>query len=264
MIGSVAHHITSDPLLLALPVAVAAGLVSFLSPCVLPLVPGYLGFITGLSGAQLAGEAASGQQPRGRTGLRILAAGLLFVLGFSIVFVSFGAAFGGLGQTLREHETMLNRVFGVFTIMLGLAFCGLLGFLPLVGREFRVHRTPRAGLVGAPLLGVMFALGWTPCIGPTLAAVLGLAASTDGTTARRGAVLAFAYCFGLGLPFLVTGLAFERSLGAFRVVRRHYRLVTALGGGLLIVVGLAELTGTWQTTIDWLQSNTPWNPSLPL
>ena len=262
MIASASHHVASDPILFALPVAMAAGLVSFLSPCVLPLVPGYLAFITGFSGAELAGEAGDGQGRRRL--LHVLLAGTLFVLGFSVVFVSFGAAFGSLGQLLREHQTTLDVVFGTVTIILGLAFCGVLRFVPGVGREFRIHRVPRAGLVGAPMLGAMFGLGWTPCIGPTLATVLGLAASTVGTTARRGAVLAFAYCLGLGLPFLLTGALFQEALSVFGAVKRHYRLIMGLGGGMLVLIGTAEVTGAWRGLVDWLQTAITWNIDLPL
>ena len=262
MIAAASHHVASDPLLLALPIAVAAGLVSFLSPCVLPLVPGYLSFITGLSGAELAGEASAGGKRAAVP--RALLASILFVLGFSLVFVSFGAAFGGLGQLLRSHQEALDRLFGTVTILLGLAFCGVLAFLPVVGSEFRLHRTTRAGVVGAPMLGAMFGLGWTPCIGPTLAAVLGLAASTDGATARRGAALAFAYCVGLGLPFVITGAVLAPALAGFRVVKRHYRLVTTAGGLMLVGIGLAEITGQWRSLVDWMQTALAWNMTLPL
>ena len=155
-------------------------------------------------------------------------------------------------------------MFGALTIVLGLAFCGLLRFVPLLAREVRFHRTPRAGLVGAPVLGAMFALGWTPCIGPTLSAVLGLAASTDGATAWRGAGLALAYCLGLGVPFVAAGIAFERALGAFAAVKRHYGLVTGIGGVMLVAIGVAEATGAWRHLVTWLQTNLTWNVNLPL
>ena len=250
--------VTDGPLVLGVLFAGAAGLVSFLSPCVLPLVPGYLSFVTGLSGADLADAptaprvAAEGdtlvrpaRPVMGHRRGRVLAGSLLFVLGFSVVFVSEGLLFGSLGGLLLDHREVVERVLGVFTIGMGLAFLGL---IPGLQRQARLSRLPAVGIAGAPLLGVVFGLGWTPCLGPTLAAVQGLA-FTQGT-AGRGAVLTFAYCLGLGLPFIATGLAFRRALGAFAVVKRHYRLVTNVGGGLLVLVGLLLATGLWtQVTI---------------
>lgn len=222
--------VLSGPLLLAMPVALLAGLVSFLSPCVLPLVPGYLGYATGLSGADLA--TSTGPTPtsvRARGAGRMALGGLLFVLGFSVVFVSFGAVFGGVGRRLLVHQAGLTRVAGVLTILMGLVFSGVLSRVPFFSRDVRIRRLPAAGLAGAPLLGFVFGLGWAPCIGPTLAAVLTLAFSTGG--AARGAFLSFVYCLGLGLPFILAGLALRRSLAAFAVVKRHYRAVMAAGGG---------------------------------
>lgn len=232
---SFSRVVLSGSLALAIPVALLAGVVSFLSPCVLPLVPGYLSYVTGLSGADLA-DRAGGSVHRGRTVLGTL----LFVLGFSAVFVSLGALFGGIGSTLLEYQDAITRVLGALTIVLGLAF---LGVLPGMQREFRVHRAPAAGLVGAPLLGVLFGLGWTPCIGPTLGAVQSLALSS--ASAGRGALLTFAYCIGLGLPFIAAAVAFHRALGAFGWVKRHYVWVMRLGGGMLIVLGLLLVTGLW-------------------
>ena len=254
--------VTDGPLLFALPVAAAAGLVSFLSPCVLPLVPGYRSYVTGLTGADLAGPAQSEQlaapepvggraegallvatppataaAPRGR----VLAGSVLFVLGFSAVFVSEGALFGGLGAALLVHQEIVDRLLGALTVLLGLSFLGL---VPGLQREVRFHRLPAAGLAGAPLLGVLFGVGWTPCIGPTLGAVQTLAYTQ--ASAGRGAILTAAYCLGLGVPFVLTGLAFRRALGAFAVVKRHYALVMRIGGGLLVVVGLLLVSGLWE------------------
>ncbi len=258
--------VTDGPLLFALPVAAAAGLVSFLSPCVLPLVPGYLSYVTGLTGADLSGRAepqgaepqprppqasderaegallvaaepATAAAPRGR----VLAGSVLFVLGFSAVFVSEGALFGGLGAALLVHRDIVDRVLGALTVLLGLSFLGL---VPGLQREVRFHRLPAAGLAGAPLLGVLFGVGWTPCIGPTLGAVQTLAYTQ--ASAGRGAILTAAYCLGLGVPFVLTGLAFRRALGAFAVVKRHYALVMRIGGGLLVVVGLLLVSGLWE------------------
>ncbi len=239
---SFANAVTDGPLLVAAPVAAAAGLVSFLSPCVLPLVPGYLSYVTGLSGADLAQDTAQGDVLV-RTSVRrtrVLAGSTLFVLGFSFVFVCEGLLFGHLGALLVDHRKEIERVLGVMTIVLGLAF---MGFIPGLQREVRIHRLPAAGLAGAPLLGVLFGIGWTPCLGPTLAAVQGLAYTQ--ASAGRGALLTAAYCLGLGIPFILTAIAFRRALGAFAVVKRHYAVVMGIGGGLLVVIGVLLVTGLW-------------------
>ena len=252
--------VTDGSLLVAVPVAVTAGLVSFLSPCVLPLVPGYLSFVTGLTGEELGdtrqanGAAAPAGQAAGKvTGDtlvrapvqprrgRVLAGASLFVLGFSAVFITSGALFGSLGSLLLEHKTVVDRVLGVLTVLLGLAFMGL---IPGMQREVRFHRLPSPGLAGAPLLGVLFGVGWTPCLGPTLAAVQTLAYRE--ASAGRGALLTAAYCAGLGIPFLLTAVAFRRALGAFAIVKRHYALVMRIGGLMLVVVGLLLVSGLWE------------------
>ena len=229
----------SGSLLLAVPVALVAGLVSFFSPCVVPLLPGYLSYATGLSGADL--ESAR----RGR----MVAGSLLFVAGFSFVFVSLGTLSGALGDWLFTNMRPISVVLGVLTILVGIAF---LGFLPFLQRDVRVHRVPAVGLAAAPLLGVLFGLGWTPCIGPTLSAVQ-LLALHEGT-AGRGALLSVAYCLGLGFPFIVAALAFRRMLGAIRWVRRHQVWVTRTGGLMLIMVGLLLVTGVWDLWINDLRS----------
>ena len=217
-------------LLLAVPVALVAGLVSFFSPCVVPLLPGYLSYTTGLSGADLASAR------RGR----MLAGSLLFVLGFSFVFVSFGALFGAVGDWLWRYQHQVTLVLGVFTIAVGIAF---LGALPWLQRDWRVHKVPAVGLAAAPLLGVLFGLGWTPCIGPTLGAIQSLAVNEG--SAERGALLSLFYCLGLGLPFIIAALAYRRMLGAVGWVRRHQQWVTRLGGLMLIAVGVLLVTGWW-------------------
>jgi cytochrome c-type biogenesis protein len=239
MHADVAHTVASGSLLLALPIALAAGVVSFLSPCVLPLVPGYLSYVTGMVGADLD-EARKG---------RVLLGSVLFVLGFTFVFVSFGLAFGGLGALLLTHQSVITKVLGVLTIVLGLAFMGV---IPGFSRDVRVHRWPTTfGLVGAPLLGVLFGLGWTPCIGPTLSVVLTLAA-TQGS-AGRGAILSAVYCLGLGIPFVLVGLLFRRTAGALGAVKRHYRVVMTTGGVLLVAVGVLLTTGVWAHLVAHLQ-----------
>lgn len=228
---STAETVTTGSLLLAVPVALLAGLVSFLSPCVLPLVPGYVGYVTGLAGQDL-GEAKRG---------RILAGTSLFVLGFSAVFVSYGAAFGSLGAELVEHEATVNKVLGAVTIVLGLSF---LGWLPGMRRDLRLlHRAPKGGLLGAPLLGVLFGVGWTPCIGPTLGAVQSLAFTS--ASAQRGAFLTFVYCLGLGLPFIAVGLGMRRAMGAIGWVRAHHLAVMRTGGAMLCLLGVLLVTGAW-------------------
>ncbi|WP_119286742.1 cytochrome c biogenesis protein CcdA [Streptomyces sp. YIM 130001] len=226
-------------LLLALPIALLAGLVSFFSPCVLPLVPGYLSYVTGVSGADLA-EAKRG---------RMAAGAGLFVLGFTAVFVSTGALFGGIGSTLLEHREVITKVFGALTILLGLFFMGAMP--SITRREFRFHNRPTTGLVGAPMLGALFGLGWVPCIGPTLGAVQTLALSE--ASAGRGAILTVAYCLGLGVPFVLAAVAFRRTLGAFAWVKRHYVWVMRIGGVMMIATGLLLVTGVWDSIVSEMQ-----------
>jgi cytochrome c-type biogenesis protein len=255
--------VTDGPLLVAAAVAALVGLVSFASPCVLPLVPGYLSYVAGLAGAGArttipapapagVGGATTAVRPaldeRSPRGRMVLGA-LLFVLGFTVVFVAFGAAFGGLGRLLLQHADVLTRVFGVVTIVMGLAF---LGWLPFLQRTARFSARPVTGLAGAPLLGVVFGLGWTPCLGPTLAAVNSLAYAQ--ATAGRGALLGVAYCLGLGVPFVLVALGARWALGATSFLRRHARTVTRLGGALLVVVGLLLVTGAWTEMMGWLRS----------
>ncbi|GAA2103342.1 cytochrome c biogenesis protein CcdA [Kitasatospora saccharophila] len=232
----------SGALVLALPIALAAGLVSFFSPCVLPLVPGYLSYVTGFSAADLS-------DARGARRGRMLAGSLLFVLGFAAVFVSGGALFGSFGQTLQDHKRIISIVMGVLTVLMGLSFMGLLPGFTM--RELRSHRRPAIGLAGAPLLGLVFGIGWTPCIGPTLAAIQGLA--FNQASAGRGALLMAVYCVGLGVPFVLAALAFRRALGAFGWVKRHYQWVMRIGGGMLVAVGLALVTGVWDALVNQLQ-----------
>jgi len=309
--GGIGHLVLSGPLILAVPVAAAAGAVTFLSPCVLPLVPGYLSYVAGMSGVDAqASPAAGNDRPAGTGGTaaagstvaagsaaaadgavaadgtaakpgpapgaggsgggtavkapaatvaaspgrpRTVTGTALFVLGFSVVFATEGVAFGGLGSVLRTHIAGLTQILGGFTIILGLMFAGVFDRFPVTGRIIRPSVRPRAGLAGAPVLGVLFGLSWTPCIGPTLSVVMGLALTSG--TAVRGAVLMFVYGLGLGIPFLIVALLFQRGMTTFGFARRHARLITRVGGALLVAVGVLELTGTWTAAMQWIQTH---------
>jgi len=230
LLAGTQQTVLDGSLVLAVPVSMAAGLVSFASPCVLPLVPGYLGYVTGLTGVDLE------DQHRGR----MVAGMALFVLGFTAVYVVLGATVGALGGLIQGHATAISRVLGVVTVGLGLIY---LGVLPKLQGESRLDVRPVAGLAGAPLLGAVFALGWTACTSPTLGAILAL--TGIGGNPVRGALLATAYCLGLGIPFLLAGLAYRQVMGAVAVVRRHRGLVTRAGGLMLVVVGVLITSGVW-------------------
>lgn len=231
-LGGWARDAVNGSLLLGIPVAMLAGLASFFSPCVLPLLPGYLSYATGLSAA----EVLEGRGARGR----MLLGSLGFVLGFAAVFIASGAIAGSLGAWLLTHARTLTIVLGALTIVLGLMFAGVLKFGQ---REFRIHGVPAVGAAASPLLGVLFGLGWTPCIGPTLGVVLSL--SMNEGSAVRGAILALAYALGLGIPFIVAAIAFVRMSRAVALVKRHQRAVMRLGGAAMVLVGLAMVTGVW-------------------
>ena len=230
--------VTDGALIPAAGVALLVGVIGFLSPCVLPLVPGYLSYVAGLAGA----DDTVGRQRRMVTGA------LLFVLGFTAVFVATGALFGTLGSSIAVHRVLLERVFGVITVAMGLVFMGRFKFMQ---REFKVHKLPQAGLFGAPLLGLTFGLAWTPCLTPTFSAVYGLAA-TQGT-AGRGAVLSVVYCLGLGVPFVLVAMGLGWVSNALTLVRKHARLVSQIGGGVLIVMGILLLSGVWDHWMDYLR-----------
>jgi len=230
--------ILNGSMLAAIPMALLAGLVSFLSPCVLPLVPGYLGFVSGMSGG-------NHEASRKRT----LIGAALFVLGFSLVFVSFGAAFGGIGAVVYASGLQwVQRILGIFVFALGFVMIGQFSFMQ---RTFKMQVSGKLGLFGAPLLGVAFGLGWTPCIGPTLAAVLSLA-SNSGDPAK-GALLAFIYALGIGLPFMAIAAGFSWATKSVGFVKRHIRSFNIGGGVLLMILGLLLVTGIWNRFAAWLQ-----------
>jgi cytochrome c-type biogenesis protein len=236
-VSAFATTVTDGPLIAAAGAAALVGVVGFLSPCVLPLVPGYLSYVTGLGGAE--------QDPRPR---RMLAGAALFVAGFSVIFIASGAILGVVGQTIAADRLTLERVAGVITIVMGLVF---LGRIRPMQRTLRLHRLPRAGLAGAPLLGAAFGLAWTPCLTPTVAAVYALSISQD--TAGRGAVLAAAYCLGLGVPFLLVAGGFGWVSGTLAFLRSHHRAIGAIGGGLLVVMGVLLLSGAWDHWMNALR-----------
>jgi cytochrome c-type biogenesis protein len=237
--------VSGGPLVAAIGVAALAGLVSFLSPCNLPLLPGYLSYVTGLAGADLADAL---DRPSAAARGRILLGVGGFVGGVTAVFAVTALLAASLGRALQTHAEVVQVAVGAVVIVLGLAFIGL----PGLQREWRIRRLPAAGLAGAPLLGVAFALSWVPCTGPTLGAVMGLTL-VDGSTGRATA-LVLAYCLGVGLPFLVFGLGFRKLIGLHRAIRRHNQWVTRVGGAMLIAVGLALVTGGWDDFMIWLRA----------
>jgi cytochrome c-type biogenesis protein len=232
MSGFVVNHILDGFLLTAFPIAVLAGLISFISPCVLPLVPGYLSFAAGFSNA------------RGK----IFLGSILFVLGFSALFISYGVLFGELGARIATNEEVITRVLGLLTILMGAIFLGAFPFMPTI--KPRISTT--GGLVGAPLLGFLFGVGWTPCIGPALASVQALA--FQESSAVRGAVLSFGYCLGLGLPFIASGLFLDKSEKLRKILVKSGNKVSKVGGALLIVIGVLQLTGLWTNLMIDLRS----------
>jgi cytochrome c-type biogenesis protein len=226
------EQIFSGVLVAAFPFAFIAGIVSFLSPCVLPLVPGYLSFAAGFSVS------------RGK----VFLGSLLFVFGFSAVFVSYGALFGGLGNQLSANEEMISRVLGLITIFLGFIFYGRFPFSPTIRPKMRTT----GGLLGAPLLGVLFGIGWTPCIGPALAAVQTLA--FQESSAIRGAVLSFGYCLGLGLPFILSGLSLDKSAKLRSLIYRRGDVISKIGGVFLIAIGVLQVLGFWNQILNSMRS----------
>ncbi|MFI6364477.1 cytochrome c biogenesis CcdA family protein [Nocardia sp. NPDC050630] len=263
----------TGPLLLALGACVLAGLVSFASPCVVPLVPGYLSYLAGLVGAEappatavqaksLGGAAVSVDRAAARTGrIRVAGAAGLFVAGFTVVFVLATATVFGVIQTLNVNRELLQRVGGVVTILMGLVFIGL---VPALQRDTRMEPRRLTGIVGAPLLGAVFALGWTPCLGPTLSGVMAVSAGTEGTTAVRGVALIVAYCLGLGLPFVILAFGSASALRGVGWLRRNSRTIQIIGGMLLVAVGIALVTGAWDQFVAWVRDAFVSEVTLPI
>ncbi|OLT34464.1 cytochrome C biogenesis protein ResC [Rhodococcus sp. CUA-806] len=244
---------STGPLVLAIGVCVLAGLVSFASPCVVPLVPGYLSYLAGVVGADepaVTASEATKTKVRASSRLRVAGAAGLFVLGFTIVFVLATATVFGAISVLQVNRELLMRVGGVVTIAMGLVFIGL---VPALQRDVRFEPRRVGSLAGAPLLGGVFALGWTPCLGPTLAGVISLAAGTEGATAARGVILIIAYCLGLGLPFVLLAYGSVSALRGVGWLRTHARQVQVFGGIMLIAVGIALVTGAWDVFVSWIR-----------
>lgn len=235
----------SGPLILGLLAAACAGLVSFASPCVVPLVPGYISYLAGIVG----GDVGRGGVKKGSRG-RVALAALLFIIGFTVIFVLATATVFGAISFLTLSATTLQRVGGVVTIIMGLAFMGL---IPALNRDTRLTPKKLSTWVGAPVLGAVFALGWTPCLGPTLAAIISVAAGTEGVTALRGVLLIVFYCLGLGIPFLLVAIGSAGAMKGIDVLRRHSRTIQIIGGILLVAVGVALVTGLWAQFIGWIQ-----------
>jgi cytochrome c-type biogenesis protein len=238
----------TGPLLLALGMCVLAGLVSFASPCVVPLVPGYLSYLAGVVGVDAEADAPGAVITRAR--LRVAASALLFVAGFTTVFLLGTVAVLGMTTALITNQLVLQRVGGVLTIIMGLVF---VGFIPALQRQARFAPRTLTTVAGAPLLGAVFALGWTPCLGPTLTGVIAVASATDGASVARGVVLVIAYCLGLGIPFVLLAFGSSWAVGGLGWLRRHTRAIQIFGGVLLILVGTALVTGGWNDFVSWVR-----------
>ncbi|MGP5497042.1 cytochrome c biogenesis CcdA family protein [Corynebacterium flavescens] len=245
-----AETAAAGPLLLGILAAAAAGLVSFASPCVVPLVPGYISYLAGVVGGEVTYDEKLGVGVGKRRQWAVVGASLLFILGFTVVFVLATVSVFGAISALTLNADVLMRIGGVVTILMGVVFMGLVPFLQ---RDTRMAPKRWSTWLGAPLLGGVFALGWTPCLGPTLAAIISVSAGTEGMTAVRGAVLIVGYCLGLGLPFLLVALGSARAMRTISWMRKHSRTIQIIGGLAMVLVGLALLTGAWGAFINFIR-----------
>lgn len=248
----------SGPLLLASGLALLAGMISFASPCVVPLVPGYLAYLAALVGADAPAVGTDEDPKRGRW--RVIGAVSLFILGFTVVFAIGVGSLVWLSDQLLINQDLLQRVGGLVMILMALVF---VGFIPGMQRDIRIHRVPRGGVVSAPIMGAIFALGWTPCVGPTLSGVLSVAAATGGSAAR-GLLLVIVYCIGLGVPFLLIALGARWAVRATGWLRRNGRKVQIFGGILMFAVGVLLVTGLWGEIVSWLRNGLVSDVRLPL
>ena len=241
-----ADLVADGPLLLGLLAAAVAGLVSFASPCVIPLVPGYISYLTGVVGGEMTLDEDG---PRvSRKHWAVAGAALLFIIGFTVVFLLATVTVFGAVSAIALNAQTLTRIGGVVTILMGLVF---MGAVPALQKDTRFQPKKWTTIIGAPLLGGIFALGWTPCLGPTLAAIISVSVGTEGFTAARGVLLVIAYCIGLGLPFLLVAFGSAKAVRSIDVLRRHSRAIQIAGGIAMIVVGIMMLTGAWDVFIGW-------------
>lgn len=238
----------AGPLAVALGACLLAGLVSFASPCVVPLVPGYLSYLAAVVGVDEEAEGTVKAPPAARW--RVVGSAGLFVAGFTAVFLLGTVVVLGMTTTLITNQLLLQRVGGVLTIVMGLVFVGL---IPALQRQARFTPRQLTTVAGAPLLGAVFALGWTPCLGPTLTGVITVASATDGANVARGIALVIAYCLGLGIPFVLLAFGSAKAVAGLGWLRRHTRAIQIFGGALLIAVGLALVTGVWNDFVSWLR-----------
>jgi cytochrome c-type biogenesis protein len=260
-LDQVGDLVSTGPLLLALGVSALAGLVSFASPCVVPLVPGYLSYLAAVVGVDDDPGGNNSAVALRTARWRVAGAASLFVAGFTVVFVLGSVAVLGMTTTLIVNQLLLQRIGGVVTIVMGLVF---VGFIPALQREARFTPRQVSTLGGAPLLGAVFGLGWTPCLGPTLTAVIAVASATDGAGVARGVALVVAYCLGLGVPFVLLAFGSARAMRGLGWLRRHARTIQVFGGVLLILVGLALLTGLWADFVSWVRDVFVSDVRLPL
>jgi cytochrome c-type biogenesis protein len=260
-LGRIEELVAGGPVALAAGISALAGLVSFASPCVVPLVPGYLSYLAAVVGVEDGVEPSGAVTVARKARVRVAGAAALFVAGFTAVFVLGTVAVLGMTGALITNQILLQRIGGVVTILMGLVF---VGFIPLLQRDTRFAPRQLSTVAGAPLLGAVFALGWTPCLGPTLTGVIAVASATDGADVARGVLLVVAYCLGLGIPFVLLAFGSARAVQGLGWLRRHSRQIQIFGGVLLILVGAALVTGVWNDFVSWVRDAFVSDVRLPL